>query len=77
MEKLKETDYTLLFHAYRQLEYVEGQKHKLLEEIHQYRDEISQNELVSLVTKIKNGSTEKGPIMSYLIEFLSLVSTLF
>jgi hypothetical protein len=68
VEKLKETDYTLLFHAYRQLEYVEGQKHKLLEEIHQYRDEISQNELVSLVTKIKTGSTEKGPPIRFIID---------
>ena len=68
VEKLKETDYTLLFHAYRQLEYAEGQKHKLLEEIHQYKDQINQDELVSLVTKVKIGSTEKGPIIRFIID---------
>ena len=68
VEKLKETDYTLLFHAYRQLEYAEGQKHELLEEIHQYKDEISQDELISLVTKVKIGSTEKGPPIRFIID---------
>lgn len=68
VEKLKETDYTLLFHAYRQLEYTEGQKHKLLEKIYQYKDQISQDELVSLVTKVKIGSTEKGPIIRFIID---------
>jgi len=67
---LFEYDGTHLFHSYKQIEFIEAQRHRLLSKIAQHKEELSEQELNELAYKVKIGSTDKGVTVRFLIDLI-------